>query len=398
MANVREYLRQKSKRSKAKIPNYGMLIQKHRLSILAKVLLVIAVVLGIGFSIYNNIQKQTFSGYTVISATPKEQFESSVHMSFGKGFLTYSKDGISYTDSKGNAMWNKTYEMQNPLVKMKTGRVAVADYNGHIIYSIAETGESVEIDTNLPIRELAVSESGMVAAVLEDSNITWINMYNGRGEKVAYLKTSMQKSGYPLAVALSPDGTLMAVSYLSAGSGSMKSSVAFYNFSSVGQNFVDNFASGADYADAVVPFLNFMDADTAFAVADNRLVFYGGDQRPKSIADVLLDEEIQSIFYNETNVGLVYVDTSGQGKYRLDVYETNGLIAQTIYFDLDYKDIIIWKDNILIYNETQCLLSGLDGVIRFEGELAKPYLLLKPISTKRYTAVSKESIDVLEMK
>jgi hypothetical protein len=65
---------------------------------------------------------------------------------------------------------------------------------------------------------------------------------------------------------------------------------------------------------------------------------------------------------------------------------------------LDYKDIIIWKDNILIYNETQCLLSGLDGVIRFEGELAKPYLLLKPISTKRYTAVSKESIDVLEMK
>ena len=55
MANVREYLRQKSKRSKAKIPNYGMLIQKHRLSILAKVLLVIAVVLGIGFSIYNNI-------------------------------------------------------------------------------------------------------------------------------------------------------------------------------------------------------------------------------------------------------------------------------------------------------------------------------------------------------
>ena len=66
MANVREYLRQKSKRSKAKIPNYGMLIQKHRLSILAKVLLVIAVVLGIGFSIYNNIQKQTVSGYTVI--------------------------------------------------------------------------------------------------------------------------------------------------------------------------------------------------------------------------------------------------------------------------------------------------------------------------------------------
>lgn len=398
MSNVREYLRQRSKRGKEKTPNYGALIQKHRLSVLSKILLIIAVILGIGFSVYNKIQGQVFTGYTVISATPKAQYDSSANMSFGKGFLTYSKDGISYTDSRGNAMWNKTYEMQNPLIRVKDGRVAVADYNGHIIYNIAESGESVEIDTNLPIRELTVSESGMVAAVLEDTSITWINMYNSMGEKVAYLKTTMQKSGYPLAIALSPDGKLLAVSYLSVESGSMKSSVAFYNFSSVGQNFVDNFASGADYADAVIPYINFMDSDTAFAVADNRLVFYSGDQRPKSIADVLLDEEIQSVFYNETNVGLVYVDTTGQGKYRMDVYGTNGFITQTIYLDMDYKDIIMWKENILIYNETHCLLVGKDGLIRYEGEFEKAYTLLIPINTKRYTGVSKESIDVIEMK
>ena len=112
----------------------------------------------------------------------------------------------------------------------------------------------------------------------------------------------------------------------------------------------------------------------------------------------MLDEEIQSIFYNETNVGLVYVDTTGQGKYRMDIYGTNGLITQTIYMDMDYKDIIIWKDNVLIYNETQCLLVGKDGLVRYEGEFEKPYTLLIPINTKRYTGVSKESIDVLEMK
>ena len=84
----------------------------------------------------------------------------------------------------------------------------------------------------------------MVAAILEDTNITWIYLYNSAGEKVAYIKTTMQKSGYPAAVALSPDGKLMAVSYITVESGAAKSSVAFYNFSSVGQNFVDNFASG----------------------------------------------------------------------------------------------------------------------------------------------------------
>lgn len=398
MPNVRDYLRRKSQRDKNTTPNYGALIQKHRLSVLSRILLFLAVVIGIAFAVYTQIKNQVYTSYTVLSATPKEQYDSSTNLSYGKGFLTYSKDGISYTDSKGNAMWNKTYEMQNPLVRVKGTHVAVADYNGHIVYSINENGDSVEIDTNLPIRELTVSESGMVAAVLEDTSITWIYMYNSMGEKVAYLKTTMQKSGYPLAIALSPDGKLLAVSYLCAESGSMKSSVAFYNFSSVGQNFVDNFASGADYADAVIPYITFMDNDSAFAVADNRLVFYSGDQRPKSSADVLLDEEAQSVFYNENNVGLVFLDTTGQGRYRLDVYAATGFVTHSVYFDMDYKDIVMWDDNILIYNETQCLLTNMEGLERFQGEFEKPYLLLTPVNTKRYVGVSKESIDVLEMK
>ena len=76
----------------------------------------------------------------------------------------------------------------------------------------------------------------------------------------------MQKSGYPAALALSPDGKLMAVSYIAVENGSTKSSVAFYNFSSVGQNFVDNFASGADYVDAVIPYITFLSNDTAVTI------------------------------------------------------------------------------------------------------------------------------------
>ena len=100
------------------------------------------------------------------------------------------------------------------MVRVAGTRVAVADYNGHIIHNIDQAGNSVEIDTNLPIREFAISENGMVAAVLEDTNITWIYLYNSQGDKVAYVKTTMQKSGYPAALALSPDGKLMAVSYI----------------------------------------------------------------------------------------------------------------------------------------------------------------------------------------
>ena len=400
MINVRTYLQKKAERKagEAQSRDFGALIQKQRLAVFGRTLFVIFVFALLGTLVYVQLKNQVYTSYVILSSIARQQYDSSVCLSYGNGFLSYSGDGISYTDAKGNAVWNQAYEMQEPMVRVAGSKVAVADYNGHIIYSISQDGNYIEIDTNLPIREIAVSESGMVAAVLEDTGITWIYLYSSMGETIAYIRTTMQNSGYPSALALSPDGTLLAVSYLTVDNGTAKSSVAFYNFSSVGQNYVDNFVSGSDYADAVIPFLAFLNNDTSFAVADNRLVIYGGGQRPKSVADVLLNEEIQSIFYNESHIGLVFLDTTGNGKYRLDVYNTSGLVETSLYFDMDYKDIIFRKDNIIIYNETQCLLANMNGVERFNGDFQTPYLLFAPIRGNRYLAVSQESIDIIEMR
>ena len=400
MINVRTYLQKKAERKagEAQSRDFGALIQKHRLAVFGRTLFVIFVFALLGTLVYVQLKNQVYTSYVILSSIARQQYDSSVCLSYGNGFLSYSGDGISYTDAKGNAVWNQAYEMQEPMVRVAGSKVAVADYNGHIIYSISQDGNYIEIDTNLPIREIAVSESGMVAAVLEDTGITWIYLYSSMGETIAYIRTTMQNSGYPSALALSPDGTLLAVSYLTVDNGTAKSSVAFYNFSSVGQNYVDNFVSGSDYADAVIPFLAFLNNDTSFAVADNRLVIYGGGQRPKSVADVLLNEEIQSIFYNESHIGLVFLDTTGNGKYRLDVYTTSALVETSLFFDMDYKDIIFRKDDIIIYNETQCLLANMNGVERFNGDFQTPYLLFAPIRGNRYLAASQESIDIIEMR
>ena len=400
MINLRTYLQKKAERraGETESRDFGALIQKHRLIRLGRALFVILVFAVLGTLVYVQMKNQIYTSYAILSSVVRQQYDGSTCLSYGNGFLSYSGDGISYTDAKGNAVWNQAYEMQEPLIRVAGTRVAAADYNGHIIYSIAHDGSYTEIDTNLPIREIAVSESGTVAAVLEDTNITWIYLYSTLGETIAYLRTTMPNSGYPSALALSPDGSLLAVSYLTVDNGKAKSSVAFYNFSAIGQNYVDNFVSGSDYADAVIPFLAFLDNDTSFAVADNRLVIYGGGQRPKSAADVLLNEEIQSVFYNSTHIGLVFLDTTGQGKYRLDVYNTSDQVDAVLYFDMDYKDIVLRNDNIIIYNETQCLLANMNGVERFKGDFEKPYFLFTPLSGNRYLAVAQDSIDTIEMK
>ena len=40
-----------------------------------------------------------------------------------------------------------------------------------------------EIDTNLPIRQFALAEKWYGGGHIEDTNITWIYLYNSAGEK-----------------------------------------------------------------------------------------------------------------------------------------------------------------------------------------------------------------------
>lgn len=61
----------------------------------------------------------------------------------------------------------------------------------------------------------------MVALVLQDDTVTWVNLYQADGTSVATDKTTVGESGYPLDVALSPNGQKMAVSYLKLAEGVM---------------------------------------------------------------------------------------------------------------------------------------------------------------------------------
>lgn len=398
MTDIKEYLKKKEKKDKYQQGDFKRQIFTHRIKNLVIALCIVvsvAAFVGIG---YIRMKNQSFTGYVTISETLRQLHRGATVRSYQNGYILYSKDGISYTDSKGNAIWNQTYQMQAPMVAIRDKWVAVSDYNGHIIYNINQEGAVSEIDTNLPIRQMTVSATGVVAAVLEDGAATWINVYNANGEKAVGIKTTMPKSGYPMAVALSDTGKLMQVAYLRAESGSMKGVVSFYNFDEVGQNYTDTMVSSYEYADAVIPFAAFMNAGTAFSVADNQLLIYEGTEIPKNIAQVFLNEEVQNVFYNENYIGLVFTGNDGNGKYRFDIYNREGAQVLSVPFQLEYKDIIFLKDSFVIYNEAECIITGLNGKEKYAGDITEQTALLKPIGTRRFLAVTQDSLDIIEMK
>ena len=403
MSNVRDYLKEREKRLGVSQPvNYKDKIKSHKLTILYRAALVIVLIAAVAVFLVVQWKNKVFSESVVVSSTPVTIVQGAMVENLGGNILLYSKDGASCIDPKGNALWNQTFEMQEPMLSVCNNVAAIGDYNGRTVYVVSSTGQLGTVNTNLPIRKICVSQSGVVAAVLDDAEVTRILLYNGNENtdpSIVDIKATMDKSGYPMSLSLSPNGKLLAISYLHVNSGEMKSSVAFFNFGEVGKNESDNYVSGYDYPDTVIPYVQFMNNSAAFAVSDDRIVFFEGGEKPANKATALLNEEVQGIYYNEDYVGLVFHNQTGESAYRLDVYNTAGTKIHSQLFDMEYTDIIFSRDQVIIYNDMDCKICNMSGVDKFTGTFEKPSSLLVPTSSNyKYVSVTSNSVDVIELK
>ena len=167
-----------------------------------------------------------------------------------------------------------------------------------------------------------------------------------------------------------------------------------------GQNLSsDRFVSGYDYQGTVVPFIRFMNSNTAFAVSDDRIMFFTGNEKPLSAAEKLLNEKVQSIFYNEQYIGLVFLNTDGDGRYRLDIYNGSGGLVTSKSFDMEYTNIIFGEDEFIICSETEYSVNNMHGVQRFADQFNDMVYLFVPAGKhNRFLMMTQDAMKVMEMK
>lgn len=404
MADIKDFKRNQflvKKEEKSAEKEQGSLnsrIARHRILTFYKICAVAGVIAAIVIYAYFDWKNTVYTDYEVQQQYDWTKSSEAHCMNLSGTLFAYSKDGMSCTDTRGKVIWNQTYEMQNPVVRTCQNVVAVGDYNGRMIYVSNSEEIMGTIDTTMPIRDFCVAKNGVVAAVLDDSKVTGIYLYDVSGEELAYFKTTMSKSGYPIAIDISDDGKQIAVSYLKAENGQMSTSIGFYNFSSVGQNYTDNLVGGYGYANAVVPVVEFMNSENSFAVADNRLMFYQGRQKPENIANIMIDDEIQSVFYNEKHVGLVFYNVTGETTYSLVLYDTSGKKEQTINFNQEYKEIIFQTEGIIIYNDEECVIFDWEGRKKYEGIFKERIDCVIPLGNiARYIVVTSDSIQMIQL-
>lgn len=340
---------------------------------------------------------RTFHTYRVVREVAVEDAEGKRVQKLQDNLLLYNKDGMRCVDIKGKTVWDITYQIQEPCVVVDGAVAAVGGYGDHIIHVMDETGRIGEIDTNLPIRNLCVSEAGYVGAVLADNDVYWVYVYDTKGKEITRARTTMEQSGYPMSISLSQNAKLLAISYLYLDAGVMQNNVSFYNLGEVGQNYSGQYMSGFIYQE-IVPEIHYFNEKTAMAVSGGRLMIYEGTEKPAVLKEILLNDTIKGVYWGDENVVLVHSGAIGEGRYVMRVYGLSGELLLDRAFDFEYEDIKSQSGIVTLYNDSEMLVYTLDGQERFSGSFGSGVRTIEPTSNKyRYMVLFEDAYKVIEL-
>ena len=320
--------------------------------------LILAVVLAYALVKNNKVA----SSYEVVTSMSRGDDTSVYYCMMRKGMVKYSKDGVAMTNKSGTVLWNQTYEMASPTMTSAGDYVAVGDIGANTIYIFNEYGQLGRVSTDVPIQEIQISEQGVVAAVLSDTSSNYINLYDKQGNSLGSIKASLENTGYPLAIALSPDASKLAVSYLIVKSGSMQSRIVAYDFSDVeGDHLLDT-----QELEGLYPKAAFLDSREVVLFGEKGFVLYQADSK-KIETQENFESEINSVFCTNQKLGFIFKNEDDNGKYRMEIYNKAGKKSSTYYFDLDYSGMTADDDEVILYNVEEMLMYQMGGRVRFRG-------------------------------
>lgn len=328
-----------------------------------KAITVVAVIAAVCL-VFLYVEKRSYHSYKVLNTSEQEDVVSTQYVEMDGDILRYSPDGVSVVDSSMNTVWNETYTMQNPIADVNGSRAVIADSEGTSLYICDKKGVTGTVTTSYSIIKVRIAANGMVAAILDNDENTWINFYNLDGSLVAENLTKIDDPGYPMDVAVSDNGVMMVTFQYVDGS-KTTSYVAFYNYGDVGQNEDDRIVSGYTYENVVIPQVECISESQYIALRDDGFSTYQGNQIPKEVKTINVKKEIVSTFFDDQRIGLVFKNNSKDSEYTMEVYSMNGQLKFRKNFNVAYSTIKMSDGNIIMYNSSQICVMNSRGVQKY---------------------------------
>lgn len=344
-----------------------------------------------------------YNSYEVVEDTGVQNTSMADYVPYQNALLKYSKDGAVYINEKGEAVWNETFAMKMPRADVSGDYVAIADLNGNDVYIFNKEGKVANTTMPYQICDIAVAGQGEFAVVLKADKANYINIYDKNGTQISERQTTIDKSGYPMDIDLSEDGEKLFSAYLSIDGVETKYSLSAYNFGVAGQNEnADRLMGGYQLDDTVVSKVEFLDNNTICAFGDNRIIIYSMRQKPSKKAEIILEDEVQSVAFNSSYIGIVVPndeDKRADAPYKLELYNTNGRKVMGQKIDFDYDNVRIIGDEIIFTGGTECRIYTTDGKQKFSCIFQKNVTDMIPTGySRRYIVLYESGSEVIKLK
>lgn len=342
--------------------------EKIRAYRLEKKIQVIWTVLAIVFALVSSyllVEMQTYTKMRTIQIHKNTSTDDVHYLQYADGVLKYSRDGIAYLDKKGVEQWNQSYQIKNPVVNISGKAVAVAERSGNDIYVMDEKGSKGEIHTNYPIEKIAVAENGIVSTILNNESSPMVVCYDATGNVLVEHRASLTGTGYPIGLALSPDGTRLQISYLCVADGVEATRIGYLNFEKTEEEDKEYQVADDIYKNEIIPTAFFVDDKKSILVGDQSFMIYEETDKPVLTKTVNLDKQVKSFFHDDEFLGFVLKDDGSD--YELRLYDMEGNQKMSKTFSGEYGNVKISQGNVIMYEGTSCMVYSRLGVKRFEG-------------------------------
>lgn len=338
------------------------------------------------------VELGTYEKVTVSQEYLKEVKGNSSYTQFSEGILRTSRDGVSFTDKKGNETWNKPYQFKTPVTVTNYRSGAVADKGGNDIVVFNDETILGEIHTTNPIEKIAVSGNGIVGVLMKNESAPFVMVYDAAGELLVEHQSTISGKGYPISMTLSPKGKQMIVTYMCVVDGIQSTRVVYYDFSGVGKEENGYQVKEDVYKNQVIPIGIYLDEKRSVLVSDNSLIFYNGGSHPEVEKKIKIDKNIRSFFYDEHYLGFMLQNQGKEGR-ELRVYNTKGKEVLSKNIDGEFTNIKIANGDVIMYHGKTCSIYSILGIHRFVGEMDQEILEMIPLQgMNRYLMVNEDGL------
>ena len=321
--------------------------------------------------------------------------DTSNYAHFANGIVRNNRDGVVFLNKKNEEKWIQSTQLKNPIIEVKEKAFAVGDIGGNSILVFSEEGLKGEIETSLPIENMAISDQGIVTVLLKNETAPKIISYDAMGNVLVEQQVTVPVMGYPVAMDMSDDGKMLAVTYFHTDDAVLKSKVIYYNFGESGKDKPDKIVASDEYSDTIMADIFFMGSDRSVVVGDNSIVIYKGKAEPKKEKEISIGQEIQSVFHSDQYIGLILLNSEKSG-YELRLYDRFGERILNKEISGRYENAKIEGSEVIMYEGSKCCIVTANGIVKFEGDIKTEALeIFKASGLNRYYVMSADELRVI---